>query len=721
MPRLLPLLLPALLLAACGQTPPPFAASPTPLPASPMPQTLGGLYQIQFGDLGSDHPTSSAQALASRGLATQGLETVPAQFSLTLQAVQTFAVASTQIRHIRATYLVTNKTGQTLQSPKFLAVVPAGSTTDTVFSSVRYFDGSDASSASTQLALVQGQTYDTATGRALPDPGANAMLTGLDVSNVDITGQGVKSLTQTGWRLANILTPGASALITFGVDVRMTPAADGGSRKDPFSFSLNVLPVQENGPLAVLSSAVKQWDAAGQTFGNYVNFPTMTYVQDGMAVTRSLPAYYDLRSSDGSPLDAVLCPGDAKLSVTKISSAAFPNRWRVEVRARGTHTLNVYAGSVCPAEQQTPLLSQVVSGVGPGAVPIAAGVNHNLVLGEGGTVQSWGRNASGELGDGTADQRNAPRNAYALTGVEALAAGNLHSTALLSNGTVQSWGNNTSGQLGDGTTWQRNAAVGVPGLAGIVAIATGEAHSLALRADGTVQSWGNNTSGQLGDGTTTDRFVPVGVTGLTDVVAISGGSSHSLALRADGTVQSWGGNSYGQLGDGTRTSHLVPERVAGLTNVVAIAGKEFHNLALRSDGMVQSWGNNSAGQLGDGTATERLTPADIPALTNVKAIAAGNYHSLALQQDGTVKGWGDNSSGQLGDGGKTNRLSPVRVDGLVNVSDIGAGRSHNLALLQDGTVWSWGSNGYGQLGDGTTTERLVPARIIGLNVIQPSP
>ena len=53
MPRFLPLLLPTMLLAACGQTPSPFAASPTPLPASPMPQTLGGLYQIQFGDLGS--------------------------------------------------------------------------------------------------------------------------------------------------------------------------------------------------------------------------------------------------------------------------------------------------------------------------------------------------------------------------------------------------------------------------------------------------------------------------------------------------------------------------------------------------------------------------------------------------------------------------------------------------------------------------------------------
>jgi alpha-tubulin suppressor-like RCC1 family protein len=48
------------------------------------------------------------------------------------------------------------------------------------------------------------------------------------------------------------------------------------------------------------------------------------------------------------------------------------------------------------------------------------------------------------------------------------------------------FGRNFSGQLGDGTTADRSTPMQVPGLTNIIRIAAGYGHSLALGADGVV-------------------------------------------------------------------------------------------------------------------------------------------------------------------------------------------------------------------------------------------
>src|SRR5216683_2222510 len=121
-----------------------------------------------------------------------------------------------------------------------------------------------------------------------------------------------------------------------------------------------------------------------------------------------------------------------------------------------------------------------------------------------------------------------------------------------SPGTAQAWGRNTSGQLGDGTEdIARTTPVSVSGLTNVTAIAGGSDHSLALLSDGTVMAWGDNRFSQLGDGTSVlRRNTPVAVSGLTNVTAIAGGGFHSLALLSDGTAMAWGYNADGSLGDG---------------------------------------------------------------------------------------------------------------------------------------------------------------------------
>jgi len=100
-----------------------------------------------------------------------------------------------------------------------------------------------------------------------------------------------------------------------------------------------------------------------------------------------------------------------------------------------------------------------------GVIAIAAGANHTCALISDGTVQCWGYNAYGQLGDGTYNAgSNVPVSVSGMTGATATAAGGFHSCAVLSGGSVQCWGRNSLGQLGNGTNSHSNAPVSVTGL-----------------------------------------------------------------------------------------------------------------------------------------------------------------------------------------------------------------------------------------------------------------
>jgi len=482
------------------------------------------------------------------------------------------------------------------------------------------------------------------------------------------------------------------------------------------TFSLTLTPV---GTGLALSSAVKQYNATSKTFGNYVKFATTG--------GRSLPAYYDIQGVDSigdvipstAAINAVVC-GDNGTTTTNISDSTHANRFRVEVQSTGTHTLSVQAGTTCAAGG-TALVSQTVTGTSPGWKRSLSATNseHGLALNTTGTVQTWGSNASGQLGDGTTISRSTPIAVPNLTAI-ALSAGYRHSLALKSDGTVQAWGYNTYGQLGDGTTTNRSIPIAVPNLTGVVGLSGGVYNTMVLKSDGTVQAWGYNTNGQLGLGDTTTHPTPTTVPALTNIVGLAPGYMHSLALKSDGTVLSWGSNVYGQLGNGTTTQNITPIAVSGLNDVVQISAGIYHSLALRADGTVLAWGYNSNGQVGNGQTTNQLTPVAVSNLSGVTGVAAGYYHSLALKSDGTAAAWGANTAGQLGDGTTTQRTTPVAVQNLSGVAEINAGLQYSLALKADGTAASWGSDSFGQLGDGTTTQRTLPVAVLNVSGIAPS-
>lgn len=127
--------------------------------------------------------------------------------------------------------------------------------------------------------------------------------------------------------------------------------------------------------------------------------------------------------------------------------------------------------------------------------------------------------------------------------------------ALRANGTVNGWGANNNGQLGDGTTTASSTPAKVLGLADATAISGWGGHSCALIGDGTVRCRGDNQWGPLGDGTTIDRNAPVEVYGLAGATGIAAMNNASCALVAGADlsrlVEAW------WQGDGARS--LAPE------------------------------------------------------------------------------------------------------------------------------------------------------------------
>ncbi len=374
-------------------------------------------------------------------------------------------------------------------------------------------------------------------------------------------------------------------------------------------------------------------------------------------------------------------------------------------------------GDGTTTERASPI---AVSGLGNLAT-ISTGRQHSCALTDNGIVYCWGDNTTGQLGDGTNTNSLTPVQVQGLAGtVTAIAEARDHTCALLANATVQCWGSNGVGELGDGSLIDRNSPVTVSGLTGATAIGLGSYHSCALINDGTVSCWGDNPSGQIGDGTTTRRTTPVQVSGITSAVAISnGGEYHSCAVLSNDTVQCWGDNSYDQLGDGRPQTSLTPSDLeispAGIPTAVT-QGDDF-GCAFFTGGTSRCWGVNASGQLSNGTQTTTASPTQstwpVGRVPTAK-ISAGTSHFCSVLDNSAVACSGKNTNGQLGVGDTTDRSTAVSAMGGLLSVDVAAGDAHTCVRLGAQTVWCAGANYAGQLGNNTTVDSTSPVQVTGL-------
>jgi len=314
-------------------------------------------------------------------------------------------------------------------------------------------------------------------------------------------------------------------------------------------------------------------------------------------------------------------------------------------------------------------------------------------------VECLGDNVAGELGSNAlyTAYSTTPMAVQSLYGVTAITAGGRHTCTVLgdrasaSAGTVQCWGDDEFGELGNGSLGPDQcgsagacalAPVAVENLSQVVSVAAGVEHTCALLSGGSVACWGDNSYGELGNGgfagpdtcgTLPCAQSPVMVPNLSGVASIAAGGYHSCAVLTDRTVECWGRNDSGELGLGLATGPqsclkgtycaTAPTPVPGLTGVVALALGNAHSCALLADRTVQCWGLAGGGELGNGNSTGpdacngasppaacSTSPVKVSALDHVVQLAAGSLSSCAVLSNGTVDCWGDNTLGELGDG-----------------------------------------------------------------------
>jgi cysteine-rich repeat protein len=322
-----------------------------------------------------------------------------------------------------------------------------------------------------------------------------------------------------------------------------------------------------------------------------------------------------------------------------------------------------------------------------------------------GAVSCWGWGAFGQLGDGTFGQSVSPVAPSGLeTGVRRLTSKVTHLCATLDAGETLCWGRNDSGQLGNGLTSNSASPVEPSEFNNDIAIvAPGEHHTCAVDTAGKPWCWGAVLQGVLGNGGDAASLVPVAVSGLLEPVQAMDSARHSTcAIDGNGRVWCWGRNDTGALGNGSQAHSAVPVEVVGQpSQSKAVAQGDDHACLLSTADEVYCWGNNSYGQLGIGSTQNKFVANKVAALANVRAIRANQHATCAITNTGALYCWGNNHAGRLGDGTQENRVLPTLVLGMeANIRSVALGLSQTCAVKHDGSTWCWGLNQGGSLGQG---------------------
>jgi len=244
-----------------------------------------------------------------------------------------------------------------------------------------------------------------------------------------------------------------------------------------------------------------------------------------------------------------------------------------------------------------------------------------------------------------------------------VSTGDFHTCAINASKSLYCWGGNTSGQVGDGTVEQRLSPKQIGSSGAWASVATGGAHTCAVTTGKSLYCWGWNDSGQIGDGSTgTNRLTPkkIGTSGAW--ASVSAGGLHTCAVTTGKSLYCWGFNQYGQVGDGTETTPRPSPRKVGTSGAwTGVSAGYVHTCATSTGKSLYCWGSNFEGQVGDGTTAERHAPKKIGS-SGVWGLAdAGFLHTCAISTGKSLYCWGDNDYGQIGDGTDTNRLSPKKI------------------------------------------------------------
>ncbi|MEC8045373.1 MAG: putative Ig domain-containing protein, partial [Candidatus Thermoplasmatota archaeon] len=385
----------------------------------------------------------------------------------------------------------------------------------------------------------------------------------------------------------------------------------------------------------------------------------------------------------------------------------------------------------------------------PGIRSISAGGDVTCgILDTGLATVCWGKGMNGVELLGASDA--AIGGAYTDTGSPgdrhlSVSVGEQHACSVVES-SVYCWGREDSGELGDGGPQSSDPPSPVEAQIGYgtpMEVVVGiDASCVVLRpspssTDSRIGCWGESASGQMGSGALPDqtsgpdsegRLVefsvgsPVNAPLKTDVLRMGPSSPYMVAVGHDhtcfmsmlGLVKCTGSNNYGQLGLGHPTN-LYPAttradwvQLGSNRTATMIDAGELYTCALLDDGVVKCWGHNGYGQLGLGHYNNMGDHPNemgdqLPAVSLGQPaidLSAGRRHACAVLQDGTLKCWGNNQYGTLGLGSTQNKVIPQTVDlgpGM-KALDVEAGYLNTCVIMTTGQVKCWGYGQYGLFG-----------------------
>jgi RHS repeat-associated protein len=143
--------------------------------------------------------------------------------------------------------------------------------------------------------------------------------------------------------------------------------------------------------------------------------------------------------------------------LTGVTQLAAGHQFVIAVKSNGTvwswgANSGGKLGDGTTTEKLSPVQIKTLEGVD--IVQVAAGKSFAAAISQGGALYVWGSNSNGQFGngkEGSTEESDVPIQVTSVTGVTQITAGDVSLAAII-NGTIEVWGGDSDGQLGDNTT-----------------------------------------------------------------------------------------------------------------------------------------------------------------------------------------------------------------------------------------------------------------------------
>lgn len=338
---------------------------------------------------------------------------------------------------------------------------------------------------------------------------------------------------------------------------------------------------------------------------------------------------------------------------------------------------------------------------------ISTGFSVACALGPSGEAYCWGENSQGQGGYGSARRFTltaSPARVSGATAYTTISVGGYNVCALGVDGRPYCWGENRSGEVGDGTQEQKTRPTRIKSTLDFVQVSAGTQHACAIAKDGVPYCWGDNSAGQTGSAGGSQPE-PRAVATLLRFDSLDAGGDFTCGL-AGGEAYCWGSNAANAIGQHTSvTFSAVPVRVETAERFASISAGLFHVCALKATRELYCWGSNLVGQLGTGS-TQGAAPTPMQVVGGpFKAVSAGYFHTCAIAQDDTAWCWGNNQVGANGNAeASPEQRVPVPVAGGFKFRRVVAGNRFSCGVTLAGLSHCWGENVSAKLGIGRYSE-----------------